>query len=371
MRMYLHGTVRQQVSESTVEALRREIAEKQKALKTLARAEKIKAMRQDVRTLDFIDKVTEAFNDGDIDTARKVASYLYKALNYDSVNPVTFDYDTQFQRYLSTNIAIKMPKEWGFRGKNEIELERGLTYSIGARPGTGKSTLMCNMAYHWAYTKAYLDYKVGMMTNEMKDGQLWVKMFQIHLNLTKQLRRPFMLAKDWLRYPKKFPDEYRQMREFAATISKNLVIANVRKMPGEEVNMVIDDMKNTFGRYPDITFLDYLQRVAHDKSAKDERLGIVSTVQGFSEKMMDIDGIMFIFSQMNKEGGFKGSEAPQEEAGIAWEIMRDKDREGKFLPFIDWRIAKTRITAYVKNTTRYDDMSGTLLPNDEAPEPFP
>lgn len=352
--------------------LRRELKDIQKRLKMAVRQQRIESLQKDVRVLDWIAEVQKHFDDGDYDKARRISTLLYRALNAESISPTTTDYQKHFARYVSTGNTIRMPETWGFTSKKIVELERGLTYSIGARPGTGKSTLGCNLAYHYAWELRDKDFKVGLFTNEMKEGQLWVKLYQIHLNKTEGKSLPFILVKDWLRYPKKYPDQYRKMAAFAEEISRNLRIANVRRQGPTEICMAIDELKNDFMRNIDIGLLDYLQRVPRDKNnGGDERLSLIDTVQQISEKMMDIDGVMFVFSQMNKDGGFKGSEAPQEEAGIAWEISREAARDGKLLPFLNWRIVKSRITAYFPVLTRFDDRSGTLLNDDpEAEDPL-
>jgi hypothetical protein len=341
--------------------IRAELKRLQDQLRVAVHHERIEALKKDVRVLDWIEEVRQFFDDGDYEKARKTATQLYRALNAESINTTTTDYQKHFARYVSAGNAIRMPEAWGFCKKHIVELERGLTYSIGARPGTGKTTILCNLAYHYALEQRDKDFKVGIFTNEMKEGQLWVKLFQIHLNKTEGKSLPFIMAKDWLRYPRKYTEMYKRMCEFAHGLSDNLRIANVRRQTGTEICMAIDEMKNDFMRNIDIGFLDYIQRIPRDKATGDERLSLVDTVQQFSEKMMDIDAVLFVFSQMNKDGGFKGSEAPQEEAGIAWEISRDSGRDGKLPPFINWRIVKSRITAYFPVMTRYDDRSGTLL----------
>ena len=105
--------------------------------------------------------------------------------------------------------------------------------------------------------------------------------------------------------------------------------------------------------------LDYLQRVPREVA--DARLGTIATVQAFSELAMDIDGVFFVMSQMNQSGGFKESEAPEEEAGIAWEISRDEIDGGKKSPYLNWKIKKSRISAYTNTRVWFDDLSGTIL----------
>ncbi len=355
-----NATGRLQVSDSI--NIRKEIAALQNKLKQVSRTEKIESLRGDVRLLDYMDKVSTAFTAGDIDAARKNAGYLWRGLNSEAISPATMNFAHHFEKYKSTGTAIKMPQEWGFAGKKELELERGLIYPIGAKPGTGKSTVAINLAYYWAYQKAAMGYRVAFLTNEMKEGQLWVKLYQVHLNLQHHMRRPFMLAKDWLRYPEKFPAEHKAMREFAKMMSDRLVFVNVRKMSAEDICIVIDETKNHFMVHPDIIVLDYLQRIPRNSAFKsEERLGLIDTVQMFSDKMGDIDGIMFVLSQMNETSGFKGSAAPEEEAGIAWEISRDTDREGKKMPLITWKVKKSRISPYVTVNTGFDDTSGTIL----------
>ena len=63
------------------------------------------------------------------------------------------------------------------------------------------------------------------------------------------------------------------------------------KMSAEDICIVIDETKNHFMVHPDIVVLDYLQRIPRNSAFKsDERLGLIDTVQMFSDKMGDIDG---------------------------------------------------------------------------------
>lgn len=343
--------------------IRRELKEIQERLKLAVRQQRIESLQSDVRILDWIAEVQKHFDDGDFEKARRVSTMLYRALNAESITPMQTDFMKHFAGYVSTGNTIRMPEAWGFTGKKIVELERGLLYPIGARPGTGKTTIGCNIVYHYAWELRDKGFKVGFFTNEMKEGQLWVKLYQIHLNKTEGKSLPFILVKDWLRYPKKYPEQYRKMVAFANEISPNLRIANVRRQGPSEICMAIDEMKNDFMQNIDIGLLDYVQRVPKT-NASDERLSLVDTAQQLSEKIMDIDGVMFVFSQMTKDGGFKGSEVLQEEGGIAWELGRETARDGKLLPFINWRIVKSRITAYFPVMTRFDDRSGTLLSDD-------
>lgn len=334
-------------------------------LKQAINEERLAGLRKDVRLVDHAEKLLETLYAGDIDMVRKLAALIFKATDNTATVSATFNAQEHLDGYRSQGNAIKMPEEWGFKDKKEIEIERGLMYMLGARPGTGKTSVAMNLAYYYAMLKQSLGLRVLFLTNEMKPGQLWVKMRQIdlyHENTFPRKRRPFMLAKNYVRYPEQFPQEYSDVKGMVKRMEKNFRIANVRRMDAESICMVIDNSKNEFGAYPDIVIMDYLQRVPRQKIfASDARLGIVDIVQMFSQKMADIDGVMFLLSQMNQQGGFKESEAPEEEAGIAWELSRDSDKEGNKSKFIDWKIKKSRISAYINQRTAFDDVVGAIL----------
>lgn len=352
--------------------IRREMALLNAELRGSVRHERVQRLKKDKRMLDYIDGLQKAFENLDIESCKKIASYIHHAFDQESINPVTFDFKTQFDQYIAQGNAIKMPPEWGFYDKAELELERGLTYSIGARPGVGKSTSIANLAYYFGYQRRNLGHKVLIMTNEMKPAQFWVKLYQIHLNHTQQQKWPFMLAKNWVRYPEKFPEQNRKIKAFAEELSESMLVTSVRRQGVEEICLTVDEAKNELGEHPSICFLDYLQRIPRNSAFKtDERLSILDTVQALTEKMGDLDSIMFIASQMNKDGGFKGSEAPEEEAGVAWELSRDRDRDGKLEAALTWKIKKTRISPYFTVMTRYNDTSGTITrdPFYQAPSP--
>jgi hypothetical protein len=171
-----------------------------------------------------------------------------------------------------------------------------------------------------------------------------------------------MFLKNWIRYPDKFPDGNKLMREFAKSFDPNLRIANVRKLDINSIKMVIEEAQENIGGTFDIVVFDYLQRIPRESGYKsDMRLGVVDIVQNLSEIAADLDAVVFLLSQMNKEGSFKESEITQEEAGIAWQIARVKDQKGIPDKYIEWTIKKSRISAYINIQTVYDDVSGTIL----------
>lgn len=330
------------------------------ALKSATQREKLTALKKDTRLADEIEGLAELFYTAEFDKARNKAAQIWRALNVQATTTANWDWRKHLDEYRSRGNAIKMPKEWGFKGDDEIELERGLIYLIGARPGTGKTTIALNMAYYYALMKAELGYKVLFLTNEMKPGQCWAKLRQIDLNRTRGHLRPFMLVKNHIRYPDEFKFEHEAVIELCKSMSPNFAMASVRKFEAADICMVAQEAKNYFGKFPDLVFLDYLQRVPRGKQI-DARLGTIETVRQFSEAAMDQDGAWFVLSQMNQSGGFKESEAPEEEAGIAWEISRDVGPLGVRAPFINWKIKKSRISAYRNVRTGFDDLSGTIL----------
>ncbi len=339
-----------------------------KVLKEKRRREKIQNLRKDRRLADKVDEFEQLFYQGEYAKARSVVAELWRSLNLESPIVAETDWKKQLKEYRSVGIEIRMPPEWGFkRGSEfdvnrELELERGLSYVIGARPGTGKTTIGVNLAYYYAKRKAELGLKVLFLTNEMKPGQIWAKFRQVDMTISAAMRRPFMLVKNHVRYPEKFEAEYRHICELCEGLSKNLVLASVRRMPIEDINMVVNESAQPLGKVPDIVILDYIQRVPRSRGfATEARLGTVHIAQQISEMALDIDGVIFVLSQMNKEGGFKESEAPEEEAGIAWEVSRPENSDGSKQSFIDWKIKKSRISAYFSTRTAFDDLSGTVL----------
>jgi KaiC/GvpD/RAD55 family RecA-like ATPase len=348
------------VFEKDSATLLREMKTLQEQYTAATRREKIAKLRKDVRLADEIEKLQNLFFMADFDKARSVSANIWRALNVQSALSANTDFEKHLADYRSTGRSIKMPAEWGFTGEFEMELERGLLYMLGARPGTGKTTVGLNLAYYYAKLHAELGYKVLFLTNEMKPGQCWAKLRQIDMNHRDGKLRPFMLVKNYIRYPDKFTTEHQAVREMASGMSKNFAMASVRKMEAPDICMVVQESKNYFGADPDIVFLDYLQRVPRGKQT-DARLGLIETVQSFSELALDLDCVWFIMSQMNQSGGFKESEAPEEEAGIAWEISRDELKDGRKAAHINWKVKKTRISGYSNVQTFFDDVSGTIL----------
>jgi KaiC/GvpD/RAD55 family RecA-like ATPase len=351
-------------------ALKKHIAESQKELRRIEVAEKLDKIRGSDKVHKLMEEQQELFYAGEFDKARNKASEIFKALNTGSIVKVDMNPETQFAEYVSKGSTIVMPQEWGWREKEingkqvdfHIELERGLIYPIGAEPGTGKTTVGVNLVHHFAEVKRPLNYRVLFLTNEMKAAQIWIKLMQVHFNKKFGKLYPFMFLKNWVRYPDKFPDGNKSMKEFAQSFKSNLRIANIRKLDINSIKMVIEEAQEDIGGTFDIIVFDYLQRVPRDAGFKsDMRLGVVDIVQNLSETAADLDAVIFLLSQMNKEGSFKESEITQEEAGIAWQIARVKDAKGNPDKYIDWTIKKSRISAYINIKTCYDDVSGTIL----------
>lgn len=341
------------------------------ALKESRRRERLQNLKGDKRLADKVDDMQTFFYQGEYAKAREAAAAVWKGLNLESAISADSDWRKHLKDYRSTGSLIKMPKEWGFRRggpeepDRELELERGLSYVIGARPGVGKTTAGVNLAYYYAKRKAESGLKVLYLTNEMKPGQVWAKFRQVDLRHGNRSpipkKQPFMFVKNWVRYPENFETEHRLICEMCQELSENLLMYSVRRMPIEDIGMVINDSANVFGKNPDIILLDYIQRVPRSRGFVDARLGTIHIAQSISEIALDMDAVFFVFSQMNKDGGFKESESPEEEAGVAWEISRPEDSEGALQPWVDWRIKKSRISAYFSTRVSYDDVSGTIL----------
>jgi len=347
--------------EATIKSLSKVLREKRKQ-------ERLNNLRQDKRLADSVDEFERLFYQGEYAAARALAATLWRSLNLESPVTAESNWKKHLADYKSIGTEIRMPPEWGFRRggegevNRELELERGLSYVIGARPGTGKTTLGVNLAYYYAMRKAELGLKVLFLTNEMKPGQIWAKFRQIDMVAESAMRRPFMLVKNHVRYPEKFEAEFRNLSAMCEKMSQNMAMASVRRMPIEDINMVVHESARSLGKLPDIVILDYIQRVPRSQGfATEARLGTVHTAQAISEIALDIDGVFFTLSQMNKDGGFKESEAPEEEAGIAWEVSRPENQDGSKQPFIDWKIKKSRISAYFSTRTSFDDVSGSVI----------
>ena len=356
--------------DKTAKEIRKEMDALQAQLKYVELSEKNESLKNDIVVQDYIDDLKKSFAVGQYDDARNLAAKLFRSLGSTVVTQIELNAQKHLDGYKSKSETIRMPESWGFVDsfspvgavKHGIELERGLPYSIGARPGVGKSSVAINLAYHYVQECLDKNYRVLVMTNEMKVGQLWVKMRQVDLARKMQERKSFMVAKDWVRYPDKFPEQYAEMQGMIKQMEPRLCMTSVRKMQAESICLVIDEAKNYFGRYPDVVMLDYLQRVPRDAKYKtDARLAMVDTMQMLTEKMGDTDGVMFIFSQLNKEGGFKESEIPEEESGIAWEISREKLTDGSLSARMEWRIKKSRISPYFKLKVPFDDESGSII----------
>jgi KaiC/GvpD/RAD55 family RecA-like ATPase len=319
--------------------------------------------------MDMLEDAQKSFVEGDYVKTRSLAASIWRALNIENAINADHDWRKHLKDYESKGTVIRMPPEWGFRRikmgekevNKEVELERGLCYTIGARPGTGKTSVAINLAYYYAKRKAEHGYKVLFLTNEMKPGQLWVKMRQVDLVITKSMRRPFMLVKNYVRYPKRFESEYTALCTMCAEMEKSFAMMSIRRMGADDVVMLMSEAKNIFGAYPDIVVVDYLQRIPRLNAAKDFRESTIRTYQALSEAALDMDAVIFVLSQMNKEGGFKESEIAEEEAGIAWEISRPEGQDGSRMPFIDWKIKKSRISAYTNVRVPFDEVSGTVL----------
>ncbi len=332
------------------------------------KAHKFQALRKDESLHNKIQEFSGAFYEGEFVHAAKLAADLAYALRADGHSSADFNFMRHFEEYKSQGNTIVMPPEWGFREDSfdgvmhdrSIELERGLCYTIGARPGTGKSTIGGNLMFYWGFLKQ--NYRVLYLTNEMKPGQMWIKLRQIQVNLDQSKRIPFMVAKDWLRYPDKYNFAYDKMVAMAKSMP-NIQIASIKGMYAPEIVLTIKKARERWGGLPpDAVFIDYLQNVPRDKVFRgDARLGTMETMQMFSDQAAEDDSVVFPISQMNKDGGFKESEAPQEQSGIAWEVSRPELKDGTKMAQIDWKIIKSRITAYFTVRSRYDDVSGTVL----------
>ncbi len=351
--------------------IRQVIADAQKELRKVQIAESEDKIRGSDKVHTLYEQLGELFYAGEFDKARNKASDIARSLNVGSIVNVNFDHKKHFQEYLSKGALIQMPTEWGWRvhkidGKDvdkTLELERGLIYPIGAKPGTGKSTVGINLLHHYADVKKMAGYKILFLTNEMKVAQLWLKFKQVNLMKKEGLRKSFMYLKNWLRYADRpeFKEGYNSMLEFAGNYP-NVRMASVRKMNINAIRMVMEEAADQMGGV-DIIFVDYLQRIPRDNGYKsDMRLGVVDIVQSLSEEIADRDAVCFVMSQMNNDGNFKESNIIEEEAGIAWEISRDRDKMTNApAGHITWNIKKTRISAYINLNTGFHDLSGTIL----------
>lgn len=349
--------------------LEKQLHELQRRLQHARKQERVDQLKGDFRLLDMFEDAQRLFTEAEYIKARSMVAGIWRALNIDAAIVADHDWKNHLRDYESGGSVIKMPVEWGFRRirmgdketNKEIELERGLCYTIGARPGTGKTSVAVNLAYYYAKRRAAAGYKVLFLTNEMKPGQLWVKFRQVDMVIENSTRRPFMLVKNYIRYPKKFETEYSAVCQMCADLSQNFAMMSVRRMNADDIVMLMTEAKNIFGKFPDIVVVDYLQRIPRSVHSKDPREGTIKTYQAFSEAALDMDAAIFVLSQMNRDGGYKESEIAEEEAGIAWEISRPEGQDGVKMPFIDWRIKKSRISAYQSVRTSFDDVSGTVL----------
>jgi hypothetical protein len=353
----------------SVHELEKRIRDLQKQLQMARKQERVNQLKSDIRLLDMYEDAQRQFLEGDYRKSRATVAAIWRALNVEEAIVADHDWRKHLKDYESTGAIIKMPQEWGFRRvkmaerevNKEFELERGLCYTIGARPGTGKTSVAVNLAYYYAKRKAQSGMKVLLLTNEMKPGQLWVKVRQVDMALNDGIRRPFMLVKNYVRYPKQFENEYKAVCQMCDELSQNFAMMSVRRMGADDIALLMTEAKNIFGKYPDIVIVDYLQRIPRASTSRDQREGTIKTYQAFSEAALDMDSVIFVLSQMNKEGGFKESEIAEEEAGIAWEISRPETDDGLKMPFIDWRIKKSRISAYQSVRVAFDDVSGAIL----------
>lgn len=349
--------------------LEKQLHDLQRRLQHARKQERVDQLKGDFRLLDMYEDAQKVFVEGDFVKSRQIIAAIWRALNIDTAISADHDWKKHLADYKSVGSVIKMPVEWGFRRirmgdkevNKEVELERGLCYTIGARPGTGKTSVAVNLAYHYAKRKASAGLKVLFLTNEMKPGQVWVKFRQVDMVISKSMRRPFMMVKNYIRYPTEFQTEFAAVCEMCTELSKNFAMFSVRRMTADDIVMLMTEAKNIFGKFPDVVVVDYLQRIPRSALSKDPREGTIKTYQAFSEAALDMDAVIFVLSQMNKDGGYKESEVAEEEAGIAWEISRPDTPDGAKSPHIEWRIKKSRISAYHSVRVGFDDVSGTVL----------
>lgn len=178
----------------------------------------------------------------------------------------------------------------GFEGLDEITggLQRGELIVIGARPGTGKTSLGLNIAQN-LFQKRILFASLEMSRTALS-MRLMCTIAEVD---SKRIRAKDLAEGDW-----------RVLTDAAAQCANSKLL--IDDIPGASVEQIAATARREHAKVPlDLVIVDYLQLVKSEEYKTDKRLSVGAAAQGLKDLAKELDIPVVPLAQLKREAEFR------------------------------------------------------------------
>lgn len=243
-------------------------------------------------------RLNKAIRNQDINASKSLIHKIYQMSNEGLATSHDSDVISEQEEFIRNVEFYKFHPRYNLTPK----MIPGEPCFIAARPGMGKTTLQCNLAYDeitrmrpWVY-----------VSHEQLPRDIWaniLRIFWFHFTRSQEDRPTISLSYwDYYRMMKDpgYAEVKKQFREYFEKARSVGRVVRAKRFTVDDTIRAVDECADELKAKPETIFIDYFQQVKRSHS-KDEREGLAEISERLTEWIMTYQSYLFIATQATRE----------------------------------------------------------------------